>query len=82
MTRKSAIRRRWMWAIALVVATSLLFVVFKNVDWTSVWQEVRRVQPLWLLAAVALNFAILLFWSLQWRVFLPRARRKRESTDP
>jgi uncharacterized protein (TIRG00374 family) len=64
-----------MWAIALVVATSLLFVVFKNVDWTRVWLEVRRVQPLWLLAAVALNFAILLLWSLQWRVFLPRARR-------
>lgn len=75
MTRKSAARRRWMWALALVVATSLLFVIFNNVDWTRVWHEVQRVQPVWLLAAVVLNFAILLLWSLQWRVFLPRAQR-------
>ena len=75
MSRKTAVRRRWTWVIALVVATSLLVVIFNNVDWRRAWLELHRIRPGWLVLAIGFNLAILAFWSLQWTVFLPRGLR-------
>lgn len=67
--------RRLAWIAALLVATSLLLLLISRVDWGRAWHELGRVQPLWLVAAVGGNFAILLLWSFQWSVFLPGGRR-------
>ncbi len=75
MSHKRVVRRRWMWLIGSVVATSLLAIVFNSVDWARVWQEVRRVHFGWLALAVAFNLSIIALWTKQWSVFLPRKQK-------
>ena len=68
-------RRALLWAAALSVATFLLVLSFRSVEWGRVWQELRHVRPLWLVGALFFNFAILVFWTLQWQVFLPKSAK-------
>jgi len=75
MSRKHVVRRRWMWLIASIVATTLLVIVFNRVDWARAWQEVRRVHFRWLALAVAFNLSIIALWAKQWSVFLPHNQK-------
>ena len=75
MSHKRVVRRRWMWLVASIVATSLIIIVFDRVDWARAWQEVRRVHLRWLALAVAFNLSIIALWAKQWSVFLPHNQK-------
>ncbi len=75
MSHKRVVRRRWMWLVASIVATTLIIIVFNRVDWPRAWQEVRHVHLRWLALAVAFNLSIIAFWAKQWSVFLPRKQK-------
>ena len=68
-------RRAVLWGVALSVATLFLVFSFRSVEWGRVWQELRHVRPVWLVGALFFNFAILIFWTLQWQVFLPKSTK-------
>ena len=72
MTAPTSKRPAWVWLAALTVATILLYVLLKDMDWNRVGQELRNTSFGWVALAVLFNFAILALWSVQWSVFLPR----------
>ena len=72
MTALTSKRPAWIWLSALAVATMLLYVLVKDMDWNRVGQELRNISLGWVALAVLFNFAILALWSVLWSVFLPR----------
>lgn len=67
-------RRRWLTALAWLVATAVLVVAFQFVDWRQALREVRSANPAWLLLAVVLNGSILVIWAALWRTILPAGK--------
>lgn len=72
MSALTSRRPAWIWLAALAVATVLLYVLVKDMDWNLVGQELRNISFGWIALAVLFNFTILALWSVQWSVFLPR----------
>ena len=70
-------RPAWLWIVALVIATSLLYIVLSRVDWGRVALELGEISPGWLVVAAGFNLAIIALWAAQWHVFLPRGARVR-----
>ena len=75
MSNIASRRPAWAWLVALAVATSLLFALLRQMDWSHVGQELHNLRPGWLVIAVGFNLAIIAIWAIQWSVFLPRAKR-------
>jgi uncharacterized protein (TIRG00374 family) len=61
--------------LGLAIASLLLFLCFRRIQWDRAWQELVRIRPSWLFLAVAVNLSIFVFWAAQWKVFLPKAHR-------
>ena len=57
--------------IAWAVATYLLFLCFREIEWEQAWSKIKQAHPLWLLVGVAGHFLIFVFWAKQWIIFLP-----------
>jgi uncharacterized protein (TIRG00374 family) len=66
--------RRWLLPTIWVALTIALAVALPRLPWERTTQELSRVAPAWVLAAVALNFLILPLWALEWTVLVPRVR--------
>lgn len=66
--------RRWLLPTIWVALTIALAVALPRLPWERTTQELSRVAPAWVLAAVALNFLILPLWALEWTVLVPRIR--------
>ena len=69
MTRTSAKLR---WAAAWILASALLLLCLRGVDWKDALAAAARANPAWLAAAALANVAIVVLWGAQWRLFLPR----------
>jgi uncharacterized membrane protein YbhN (UPF0104 family) len=63
--------RRLAWLGAWVVATSLLVVCARSVDWGRALDVISGAHVGWLSAAILLNGGILVCWAAFWRVLLP-----------
>ena len=61
--------------LGLAIASLLLFLCFRRIQWDRAWQELFHIRPSWLFLAVAVNLSIFVFWAAQWKVFLPKAHR-------
>lgn len=68
-------RRRLAWRLAWfgawVLATALLVVCARTVDWNRAAEVVATARPSWLGMAVLFNTAILVCWAAFWRALLP-----------
>lgn len=64
-------KRRLAWLAAWLIATALLVVCARTVDWPRALQLISAAHVGWLAVAVLLNGAILLCWAAFWRVLLP-----------
>ena len=64
-------RRRGALVFAWVVATVLLVVCARTVDWTRASDVLVTVHLGWIVAAIVANAAILIWWSAFWRVLRP-----------
>jgi len=63
------------WAAAWALATALLVLCFRQVDWSGALSAITGANPGWLIASVAGNLGILALSALQWVLFLPRKLR-------
>jgi uncharacterized protein (TIRG00374 family) len=70
VTRTSAKLR---WAAAWILASALLLLCLRGVDWKEALAAAGRANPAWLAAAGLANVAIVVLWGAQWRLFLPRS---------
>lgn len=68
MTRR---RRLWAWGAAWVVASALLLLSLRSVDWQAALAAVSHARLGWLVAATAVNLSIVAMWGWQWCLFLP-----------
>ena len=71
MSVMTATHRRLAWLGAWLIASSLLVVCARTIDWTRALEVVSAAHGEWLGAAVLLNGAILVCWAAFWRVLLP-----------
>lgn len=71
MSVMTATTRRLAWLGAWLIATALLVVCARTVDWTRALEVVSTAHVGWLGAAVLLNGGILVCWAAFWRVLLP-----------
>lgn len=62
---------RWVLPALFAVLTLGLVLTLPSVDWPRALAELRHVGPWWIAVAVALNFAILPLWALEWRLLVP-----------
>jgi len=58
--------------MAWFAATYLLYLIFRGIDWSAAWHEIKNSLPGWLLMACLFNILVLVFWARQWRAFLPK----------
>jgi len=63
--------RRVAWLGAWLIATLLLVVCARGIEWTRALEVISTARVGWLGAAVLLNGAILLCWAMFWRTLLP-----------
>jgi uncharacterized membrane protein YbhN (UPF0104 family) len=63
--RKAAMIAGW------IIATILVVICARTVDWRRALELLERVRPAWLLAAVAANAGILICWAAFWRALRP-----------
>lgn len=68
-------RHRIALVLAWLVATGLLFVCARSIDWTRALEVAATARPGWLAVSVAANAAILTAWALFWRTLVPRSER-------
>jgi len=59
------------WAAAWLVATVLVVVCARSIDWVRALAVMAAANPLWLVAAMLANTAILLCWGAYWRELVP-----------
>jgi uncharacterized protein (TIRG00374 family) len=64
-------------ALAWLLATALIVVVFRAFGWARVADIGQRVDSAWLVMAVCGNLAIQPFAAIQWRLLLPAGQRMR-----
>lgn len=67
-------RRRWPILLAWLVATAVIVIAFRFVDWRQALREVSGANPWWLLLAIVLNGSILVIWAALWRTILPAGK--------
>ncbi|MBI4539894.1 MAG: flippase-like domain-containing protein [Gemmatimonadetes bacterium] len=73
--RGSASRRRSAWPLSWLMASALLFLCLRGIDWQRAWVDPGAIRAQWVALAIAFNVGILLLWAAAWRVFLPAAER-------
>jgi uncharacterized membrane protein YbhN (UPF0104 family) len=69
-------RRRLALIAAWIVATVLLVLCARSVDWRRALDSIVAMKPAWILAAVAFNATILVFWAAFWRALRPEGEAK------
>lgn len=69
-------KRRVAWLVAWVVATTLLVVCARTIDWTRASEVVATAHVGWLGVAVLLNGAILVCWAAFWRALVPEGEAR------
>ena len=65
-------KKRWLYITAWAVASVCIYFAVQKLQWDSVLAELKNAYLFWLSLAVAGNFCILIFGTLQWLNFLPR----------
>jgi glycosyltransferase 2 family protein len=71
LTPTSAMKRRLAWLGAWILATALLVVCARTVDWTRALEVLSTAHVVWLGFAVLLNGVILVCWAAFWRALRP-----------
>lgn len=66
-------RHRAALVVAWLVATVLLFVSARAIDWMRAFEVAATARPGWLAVSVMANAAILAIWALFWRTLVPRS---------
>lgn len=66
-------RHRAALVLAWVVATVLLFICARSIDWMRALEVAVTARPGWLALSVIANAAILVAWALFWRTLVPRS---------
>ena len=66
---------RWLVTGLWLALTVALSIAVARLSWSEILQRVSQMHPLWLMAAVAANFAILPLWAVEWRLLVPAAFR-------
>ena len=64
--------RKLLWVAVWVAATYLLYLIFRDIDWSAAWRHIESSLPGWLLMACLFNILVQVFWVSQWRAFLPK----------
>lgn len=65
-------KHKWLWALAWIVATYILYLCFREIKWGEALREIKNASIFWLLMACLFNIFILCFWARQWKAFLPQ----------
>ncbi len=68
-------RRRWAVIAAWIVATVVIVLALRLVDWPRTWESMRTAKPAWLLVGIVCNGAILVIWAAVWQTVLPPGHR-------
>jgi uncharacterized protein (TIRG00374 family) len=63
--------RKLIWVMMWIAASYLLYLIFKDIDWSAAWQHIKDSLIGWLLMACLFNVLVQVFWVSQWRAFLP-----------
>lgn len=66
---------RWLLTALWLTLTVALIVALPALPWRRALAQIERVEVVWLVAAVAANFAILPLWAAEWRLLVPGASR-------
>jgi uncharacterized membrane protein YbhN (UPF0104 family) len=67
--------RPWLaWGLWLALSVALAVAV-GNLAWSEILARLSRLRLLWVIAAIAANFAILPLWAAEWRLLVPEAFR-------
>lgn len=66
-------RHRAALVLAWIVASVLLFICARAIDWTRALEVAATARPAWLALAVVANGAILVAWAMFWLTLVPRA---------
>ena len=67
--------RPWLlWGLWLAFTAGLVLAVVR-ISWSELLQRLSQVHLLWVVAAIAANFAILPLWAAEWRLLIPSAFR-------
>ncbi len=69
---KKSSKKRWLYITAWAVASVCIYFAVQKLQWDSVFEELKSAGLLWLFLAVAGNFCIMVFATLQWLNFLPQ----------
>ncbi len=56
--------------VSVGVAISLLFLVFRNIEWDDFWQRAKEVNYLWVMASIALSIVSYVARAYRWNVLL------------
>ncbi|MGB8252312.1 MAG: lysylphosphatidylglycerol synthase transmembrane domain-containing protein [Anaerolineaceae bacterium] len=57
--------KRWLFWLGLVISIILLYFAFRNQDFSTVWEIVKKANYIWLLPGIAVYFVAL--WARSWR---------------
>lgn len=71
---------RWVSPVLWAAVTIAIVIAAPKLPWARAWDEIRSAHLGWLLAATALNFAILPLWAIEWRLLTPRDARPTPAT--
>ncbi len=72
MTKLKSNWKKWGGILAWLIASFLLYLCFRDIEWERAWFELKQARPAWLMMAIIFNLSIFVFWACQWIVFLPR----------
>ena len=76
MSQQPAARGRWWpWLVAWLVLTAMVLLSARGIDWNQAWRTIAEAAPLWIIAALVVNFSILPVLAWQWVLFLPPENR-------
>jgi len=65
-------KKKLLYFTAWAVASGCIYLTVHNLQWVSVLAEFKTASLFWLYLAIAGNFCVLIFGTLQWLNFLPR----------
>lgn len=70
-TRLAPRAARWLLPALWIVLTISIVVAARSLPWRGALDQVRRVQPGWLVAAVLANLSLIAIWAQEWRLLAP-----------
>jgi len=73
--RSAWLQRSRLLLLVWVTLTVALYFAARALPWESVYEQLKRMHPAWVLAAVLAYIAPLLVWAAEWRVLAPRLHR-------